>query len=834
MAEIHVSQDEQLGIKKEIDDGAYGLVFQAIQEDIYSFPIKSFVRETISNGLDSIIEREQAKDIIINGEDPVKYYRQLSDDKLLKDSSFDEKYYNVNHLSDNNRVEVFYKERPGRDLLSITDCGVGLGLERLRGFFKIGYSSKRNMKSVMGKFGSGSKSGLATGVDYFVIHTVYNGYKTSFMIYKNDYEPITPKTIDCKEEIWQVTMANDSKKDVTIYWQPTEAENSVTVDLEVKKHNKDAFINAVVDQFQYFKGRVELVDCHMDNSISRRILDNKPYYESEVLLIPNTSTLNAPHVLVDGINYGLISWDELELNKRIGRIALKVSASDVDITQSRETLKWTEKTKATIMQAIKSAEEEASEYITGTLTLDNKDNLFEFNNTYNLLNSADDNVSYAFSMFLDMHTIKPKFAFQVPSLSKSITVDITHPLNSKLFFELFYMFKVQIISVTSNSRGVSIESKPATTFNHIVNLPIIYADETSLGPKRVQYILNTKFPDNDSFVYIRSNTSGKNRIDTPLSPTITTEDVQTYMGNLISKCGNFNLDDENWDEVEVELKDHQQLESTKESREKYRRDNQIVLYQEYPTYKKDWYNKYDRVYAKQECTIKNLKSEFTGEELIICTSAYKPLGHILDSVKHVKESNQRIIYVSQQSVKYFLPFGVFITDYIRKYNPKTKELMIGKLLQELGTLKKFKELSAGTYEVCKNTDTALLFLELDHEKYRSFQSSKYQTDVRDLLRDTYKNSEEAVNSIMDYVELVGEFQKVLKSGDEALILAESKRMFNGEEVFNVDSFDEEFIDKLDSELKRVKNCKFLIGDLVSGPTSQTVVLVNELINLKNQ
>jgi hypothetical protein len=834
MAEIHVSQDEQLGIKKEIDDGAYGLVFQAIQEDIYSFPIKSFVRETISNGLDSIIEREQAKDIIVNGEDPVKYYRQLTDDKLLKDSSFDEKYYDVNHLSNNNTVEVFYKERSGRDLISITDCGVGLGMERLRGFFKIGYSSKRNMKSVMGKFGSGSKSGLATGVDYFVIHTVYNGYRTSFMVYKNDYEPITPKHSAAKVEQWEVTMANDSVKTIDIYWESTSADNCVTVELEVKKHNKSAYINAVVEQFQYFKGKVELVESKEDGSSSRRLLDNKPYYESKVLLIPNTSTLNAPHILVDGINYGLISWDELELNKRPGRLALKLTASEVDITQSRETLKWTEKTKSSIMKAINSAEEEASEYITGTLEMDNKDNLFEFNNTYSLLNSADDNVSYAFSQFLDMHTIKPKFTFEVSSLSKSTVVQIKKPLDSKLFYELFYMFKIQIISVISTGKGVTIDSKVAASFSDIVNLPIVCADETSLGPKRAQYILESKFPDNDSFVYIRGSEANKNRLDTPLSPSITTRDIQVYMGNLIAKCKNFNLDEEDWDVVETELKDHQELAPTKESREKFRRDNKIVLYQEHPKYTKGWNDIRDSVYAKKECTIKELKNEFVGEELIICTGNYKQLGTILDSIKDILGSSQRIIYVSQQSVKYFLPFGVFITDYMRKYNPKTKELMIGKLLRDLGTLKKFKEVTVKNYAVTKNTEIALKFLKLDNSKYKTLQKSREDVDITKLLTFNYKNQVEAVQTILDYVTLVGEFQKVLKTGDEALILSESKKMFNGEEVFNVDSFDDEFITELSSELERVSVCEFLIGDLVEDPTVQTVSLVNELINLKNQ
>ena len=137
MAELTVVEDERPGIKKEIDEGAMDLIFQAIQEDIYSFPIKSFVRESISNGLDSIVERNIAK-AILSGEPEEKYYIQRQDGKLLKDSSFIPAYYDINHLSENNIVKVVYQDRDGRDLISIIDQGVGLGGPRLKGFFKLG------------------------------------------------------------------------------------------------------------------------------------------------------------------------------------------------------------------------------------------------------------------------------------------------------------------------------------------------------------------------------------------------------------------------------------------------------------------------------------------------------------------------------------------------------------------------------------------------------------------------------------------------------------------------------------------------------------------------
>ena len=107
MAELIISRNETPGIMKEIDEGAIDLVFQAIQEDIYSYPIKSFVREAISNGLDAVIERDIYFKIN-KGEKIETFYRQEQDGKLLKDSEFDSEYYKAKHLSKDPRVYVNY------------------------------------------------------------------------------------------------------------------------------------------------------------------------------------------------------------------------------------------------------------------------------------------------------------------------------------------------------------------------------------------------------------------------------------------------------------------------------------------------------------------------------------------------------------------------------------------------------------------------------------------------------------------------------------------------------------------------------------------------------
>ncbi|KKL85015.1 hypothetical protein LCGC14_1958970, partial [marine sediment metagenome] len=535
MAELNIDRSERPGILKEIDEGAIDLVFQAMQEDIYSFPIKSFIRESISNGLDAIIER-QIFDDIHHGQPVKKFYRQQQEGKLLKDSEYDKNYYNEKHLSDDNVVQVRYVTDTPRDSIEIIDYGVGLGEKRLKGFFKLGYSSKRNMKNVIGKFGFGAKVGLATGVDYFIMNTVYNGYRTSFMIFKHDYEAITIKSKTGKREIWTVKMSNGTVHEKSIFWSKTNEKNSVQIVLEVKKHNKKAFINAVKDQFQYFNGRVRFTYDDMDNYAQVDALNETPLYESDTLLIPKYSTYTTPHILVDNIAYGIISWDELELEKRRGKVAIKVKATDVDITQSRESLKWTEKTKKVILKSIRKAETEASEYISSLIDITAEDNIFAINDTYGGL-SGDDPVSSIFSKFLSKYNIKPKFKIDYHSLPK-----MKVPMDTRLFETLFYDFKVRRIKLDHTASGTKIRTTIIDSFEGIRKSKIVYERKGHLGPKLAEHLLNHEF-DVGELIYIRPRVDRmKTRVSIQDKDLQVTE-LNSYVYSLLDKYGDLNLDD---------------------------------------------------------------------------------------------------------------------------------------------------------------------------------------------------------------------------------------------------------------------------------------------------
>ena len=631
MAELVLKNDEVVGIKKEIEEGSLELIFNALQSDIYSFPIKSFIRETISNGLDSIIEKNVFRKI--NDGDPVeKYFLQRQDNALLKDSEYDPTYYNVKHLSSKDKVIVTYEEGEPRDKIIIRDEGVGLGGSRLKGYFKIGWSSKRNFLTARGLYGLGSKSALATGVDYFTMTTVYNGYKTSFMIYNRDYESITPNDPNGKIDVWEVTMANNEILKKNINWQKCNEPNSVTIEVEVKKHNRHTYLSAVKDQFQYFNGAVNLVDKAGSFGASVDYLDEKPEYESEHLLIPKYSTYSSPHILVDGINYGLVSWNELELENRRGRIALKVSANDVDITQSRESLKWTDKTKATILNSIRIAEDEASEYVRQNIKLEEEDNIFALNDAYNNVSSSTGShtVTNTFSSYLALHNIRPKYSINLEN-----QLPIKAILGKNLFEFLFYSFDFKkVYTVNAGNGRIKLKTESVSSFDEMSGMRLIYGKEGTLGPKLASHLLE-KY-NTSSFVYIRENTT---RIRTVISLTKTgrdysVEEIKKYALNLIEKYNNLFIDtyEFKYTEPEGNLDDHQ-LEDNRVNQAKLRKMNKEVFW--YTHEFAEWKYNYDLGYIpilqrdSKVMPLSQISEHFRNVDLVVVPSKFTKLGKMM-------------------------------------------------------------------------------------------------------------------------------------------------------------------------------------------------------------
>lgn len=856
MAILEQINNEDVGIKKVIDEGAEALVFQAIQEDIYSYPIKSFVRETISNALDAHTERDIA--LKIHAGAPVTdFYLDRTDTKLLKDSSFDPEYTKkTEFISTIPHVNVAYNIGVDRDEIAVRDNGVGLGGDRLKGFFKIGYSSKRNLKAAIGKFGAGAKSGLATGVEFFTVITRYNGYETAFMIYKTDYEPITPETAGGKEDIWSVEMANGKIQDRSIYWKPTTDPNGVEIRLEVKKHNKKAFIDAVKSQFQYFKGRVHFRYPDYSDTIQVDKMEDNAFYESNNLIIPKYSTYSTPHILVDGISYGTISWDELELDHRKGKVAIKVFANDVDITQSRETLKWTEKTKKTILTKIKLANSEATDYITNLLKLKQNDNLFELNNKYGLLRKSSDNeVSSVFSKFLDMTDIKPQFDFSLvsPGTEKfeEQTWDIRGKVDNDLFEFLFYKFDVFSITLGSTKGKVKINKDKVEDFGRLRGRKIVYTKDSSLGPKRVQYLMNTF--DTTEFIYIKPNTTRtKWTLDYGKHENISVLAISNFTSNLLTSYGDVNLEDHEWD-YENDKEEDLEKETTlqyKNTAALLRKQNQEVLYQCVDYFEQENYCENNRRYnMKAEIKISNLEEHFSNwNEVIICTQEYRELGRLVEGISHSKRKalnkyaktgdDAHVIYVAEAALKHFLPHGIHITEYFRKLNEKTGELMVGQAIYDFNTRYQLHQL-LNKYDTFSRTKSVMESVpkDLDYDAYRAMgpdQTGMYKDSFPEFLKNAYKIEGSIIDNIVQYLDSLNEFQNIVKTGVAGDISEAATRLFGSNKVHTVDAYDVEFIEKLEATLEEMNTIEPILKffNEYDNLGVDTTELLHELITIK--
>ena len=375
-------QDDNLkseqGFSKTIDEAGLGMVMDNLQRYQYQYPIKSTVRETASNGVDSIRERDIAKSILL-GQSLVSDYYVEKEGALFEASKFNPEYYNLDYLSDDTNFHIVYLERENqdRDLLRFVDHGVGLGGNRLEGFFNLSYSTKRLSKSALGKFGIGAKAPLSTGVPSYRMISIYNGQKYIFDIFSRHIQSLVDKWDHEGVDNLHHVFANG----YSFYSEATTEKNGVTIELEVKKHQRSAYREAVQNQLLYFNN-VDFEIIHDSNEEAELEEDQQSYkdvipvttkivFENEDFIISNNNLFSKPHLVLGAegsmVNYGLIDFKELELEPRTGNIGIKVDGSDIEITPSRESVVWSPKTRDVILGKFKKALEEAESIVSSQL-----------------------------------------------------------------------------------------------------------------------------------------------------------------------------------------------------------------------------------------------------------------------------------------------------------------------------------------------------------------------------------------------------------------------------------------------------------------------------------
>jgi hypothetical protein len=363
------------GFAKPIEESAMSLMMDILQKYQYQYPIKSTIRELVSNGLDSVTEKNSAL-AILSGKNKVEDFYEIKEGSIYADSGFHSEYYAPKWLSPENKVTITYHQSVDmeKDFVTVTDRGVGLGLGRLAGYFRLGYSSKRLSKLPIGKFGIGGKSPLSVN-SYYTMESCYNGEMYRFNIYSNDAESIIPpfdlstgkkhtEHVEKKFKGYDIQNA-PIFEDYVYYSIPTTELNRVTITMEAKKHHLQEYKDAVEKQLMYFKN----VDFFIKTGASNVKQEFSPtiLYEDEYLTLSDNRYYNRPHILLNNVNYGYINFQELELEEMLGNIGIKVQPEDVEVSPSRESLVWSEQTKAAVLQRFKDASTSASRVVKTSL-----------------------------------------------------------------------------------------------------------------------------------------------------------------------------------------------------------------------------------------------------------------------------------------------------------------------------------------------------------------------------------------------------------------------------------------------------------------------------------
>lgn len=358
------------GFKKEIDEAGVSLLLDTVQIYIYQYPVKSSTRESVSNAIDSITERNIAK-ILLKDPSKIGEYYVEREGAIYKDSRFDPAYYNPKFMSTDDTVYITYS-RTGptdlRDKITIRDNGVGLGDNRLEGYMKISYSSKRLSTKTLGTFGLGCKSPLATGVDCYSLKTAHNGKEFSFLIYKDKIDNCYSKWNADGTINDYIVFSKGTDHEYKVYYKKSSKLNYVEVSWDVKKHQYNDYIDAIKSQLLYFRNPIDF-QIKESNGYSNKVeFQANILHETEDYILADQRYYSRPHLIINGVCYGFIEFRELELDQKYGHIGLKMNMEDVTVTPSRESCVWDTKTKDAILKKYEGLANSAENLINQTLS----------------------------------------------------------------------------------------------------------------------------------------------------------------------------------------------------------------------------------------------------------------------------------------------------------------------------------------------------------------------------------------------------------------------------------------------------------------------------------
>ena len=280
-------------VNKSIDFGIdkenIGILFRGFSDTLYSNKIGSIVREVTSNCFDSHREANINDDVTI---------AMVEADPLTR--------------------------KNGK--ISFKDVGVGLSPTRIQDIYSKYFSStKRETNNEIGGFGIGAKSPLAY-TDVFEVNTIYEGIKYFYVVHRGDKVP-------------HIKLINQEK---------TDEHNGTEVILPVRAGDENKFRSECKHQLRFFSN-IHYINMDINNDY--QIIQGKHWIASSH--DERHSSDYKLSICLGGVSYPIDfnqsltcrNVSESYLNEWSSTtIALKFDIGEIDVTMSRESIEYNDRT----------------------------------------------------------------------------------------------------------------------------------------------------------------------------------------------------------------------------------------------------------------------------------------------------------------------------------------------------------------------------------------------------------------------------------------------------------------------------------------------------------